>query len=79
MAEKLKETTLDLKLNFISYHHFQISRLQLYLRTKNKFMFNQNVADGANLFVIILAIIIGFASALGYVDYLKEKKAEKKD
>jgi uncharacterized membrane protein YwzB len=42
-------------------------------------MFNQNVADGANLFVIILAIIIGFASALGYVDYLKEKKAEKKD
>jgi uncharacterized membrane protein YwzB len=41
-------------------------------------MFNQNVADGANLFVIILAVIVGFAAALGYVDYLKEKKAAKK-
>lgn len=41
--------------------------------------FHQNVADGANLFVIILAVIIGFAAALGYVDYLREKKAEKKD
>lgn len=42
-------------------------------------MFNQNVADGANLFVIILAVIIGFGAAMGYVDYLKEKKAAKKD
>jgi uncharacterized membrane protein YwzB len=42
-------------------------------------MFNQNVGDGANLFVIILAVIVGFAAALGYVDYLKEKKAAKKD
>ncbi len=42
-------------------------------------MFNQNVADGANLFVIILAVIVGFAAAMGYVDFLKEKKAAKKD
>jgi hypothetical protein len=42
-------------------------------------MFNQNVGDGANLFVIILAVIIAFGAALGYVDYLKEKKASKKD
>ncbi len=42
-------------------------------------MFNQNVADGANLFVIILAVIIGFAAGMGYIDYLKEKKAAKKD
>jgi uncharacterized membrane protein YwzB len=42
-------------------------------------MFHQNVGDGANLFVIILAVIIGFAAAMGYVDYLKEKKAAKKD
>ena len=41
--------------------------------------FLQNVADGANLFVIILAVVIGFAAAMGYIDYLKEKKAEKKD
>jgi uncharacterized membrane protein YwzB len=37
-------------------------------------MFNQNVADGANLFVIILAVIVGFASAMGYVDYLRTKQ-----
>jgi uncharacterized membrane protein YwzB len=42
-------------------------------------MFNQNVGDGANLFVIILAVIIGFAASMGFVDYLKEKKAAKKD
>lgn len=42
-------------------------------------MFNQNVGDGANLFVIILAVIVGFAAAMGYVDFLKEKKAAKKD
>jgi uncharacterized membrane protein YwzB len=41
--------------------------------------FHQNVADGANLFVIILAVVIGFAAAMGYIDYLKEKKTEKKD
>jgi hypothetical protein len=37
-------------------------------------MFNQNVADGANLFVIILAVIVGFAAAMGYVDYLRTKQ-----
>ena len=42
-------------------------------------MFNQNVGDGANLFVIILAVIVGFAAAMGYVDFLKEKKAAKMD
>ena len=41
--------------------------------------FNQNVGDGANLFVIILAVIVGFAAGMGYIDYLKEKNAEKKD
>jgi uncharacterized membrane protein YwzB len=42
-------------------------------------MFNQNVGDGANLFVIILSVIVGFAAALGYVDYLKVKREEKKE
>ena len=40
-------------------------------------MFNQNVADGANLFVIILAVIVGFAAAMGYVDYRRTKREEK--
>lgn len=39
-------------------------------------MFEQNVGDGANLFVIILSVIIGFAAALGYVDHRKTKKEE---
>ena len=39
-------------------------------------MFDQNVGDGANLFVVILAVIIGFAAALGYTDYLRTKKQE---
>ena len=39
-------------------------------------MFEQHVGDGANLFVIILAVIVGFASALGYTDYLRTQKEE---
>lgn len=39
-------------------------------------MFEQNVADGANLFIIIVGVIIGFAAAMGYVDYQKTKKEE---
>ncbi len=39
-------------------------------------MFDQSVGDGANLFVVILAVIIGFASAMGYTDYLRTKKGE---
>ena len=39
-------------------------------------MFNQNVGDGANLFLFIIAVIIVFASALGYTDYLRTKKGE---
>jgi hypothetical protein len=44
-------------------------------------MFNQNVGDGANHFVIIIAVIVGFVNALAYVDYLRTKKQqeEKKD
>jgi hypothetical protein len=41
-------------------------------------MFEQVVGDGANLFVTIIAVLIGFASALGFIDYMKTKKEEKK-
>jgi uncharacterized membrane protein YwzB len=40
-------------------------------------MFEQNVGDGANLFVIIVAVIVGFAAALSYLDFLKTKRKEK--
>ena len=42
------------------------------------FLFSQIVGDGANLFVVIVAIIIGFAAGMGYTDYLKTKKEENK-
>ena len=41
-------------------------------------MFEQNVGDGANIFVTIVAVIIGFASAMGYIDYMKSSKKEDK-
>jgi hypothetical protein len=42
-------------------------------------MFQQFIGDGANIFIAIVAVIVGFAAALGYVDYLKTTKEEKKD
>jgi len=42
-------------------------------------MFHQFIGDGANVFIAIVAVLIGFATALGYVDYLKTTKKEKKD
>jgi hypothetical protein len=43
-------------------------------------MFEQYIGDGANLFIAIVAVLIGFATALGYIDFLKTKKEqEKKD
>lgn len=43
-------------------------------------MFQQYIGDGANLFIAIVAVLIGFAAALGYLDFLKTKKQqEKKD
>ena len=41
------------------------------------FIFNQIIGDGANLFIVIVAIIIGFAVGMGYTDFLKTKKEEK--
>ena len=40
--------------------------------------FEQNVGDGANLFVTIVAVIIGFVAAVGYLDKMKSSKNEKK-
>jgi hypothetical protein len=43
-------------------------------------MFNQYVGDGANIFIAIVAVLIGFATALGYTDFLKIKRQQgKKD
>lgn len=37
-------------------------------------MFEQVVGSGANLFLIIVAVLFGFVSALAYVDSQKVKK-----
>jgi hypothetical protein len=42
-------------------------------------MFEQYIGSGANLFIIIVAVLVGFATALGYLDFMKTKKEEKKD
>ena len=42
-------------------------------------MFEQYVGSGANLFITIVAVIIGFAAAMGYVDFQKTKTQEHKD
>jgi hypothetical protein len=39
-------------------------------------MFEQVVGNGANLFILIVAILIGFVNALAYVDYQKVKKEQ---
>lgn len=40
-------------------------------------MFEQYVGDGANLFIIIVAVIMGFAAALGFLDFKKTKEEER--
>lgn len=42
-------------------------------------MFQQFIGDGANIFIAIVAVIVGFATALGYLDFLKTTGKEKKD
>ena len=39
-------------------------------------MFSQVVGDGANLFILIVALLFGFVNALAYIDSLKTKKEQ---
>jgi len=42
-------------------------------------MFQQYIGDGANIFIAIVAVIIGFATAMGYIDYMKTNKQQNKE
>lgn len=42
-------------------------------------MFEQYIGQGANVFIAIVAVIIGFVAGLGYIDFLRTKKKEKKE
>ncbi|HRK55299.1 MAG TPA: hypothetical protein PK185_15395 [Cyclobacteriaceae bacterium] len=39
-------------------------------------MYEQVIGDGANLFIIIVAVLVGFVAALGYIDAQKTKKED---
>lgn len=39
-------------------------------------MFDQVVGNGANLFILIVGLLIGFINALAYVDMTKVKKEQ---
>ena len=38
-------------------------------------MFQQFIGTGANIFIAIVAVIVGFVSAIGFID--KQRQAEK--
>jgi len=38
--------------------------------------FNQVIGDPANIFIVIVAIVVGFVSALGYVDSKRQAKKQ---
>lgn len=42
-------------------------------------MFDQVIGEGANIFIAVVAVIIGFVAALSYVDFLKVKKDEENE
>jgi hypothetical protein len=39
-------------------------------------MFDQFIGDGANIFITIVACLIGFAAAIGFMDFNKNNKEE---
>lgn len=46
---------------------------------KQTIMSEQYIGDGASTFITIIAVLIGFATALGYLDFLKTRKEQEKD
>lgn len=42
-------------------------------------MFEQVVGEGANIFITIVAVLVGFVAALSYVDFVKVKKEEEEN
>ena len=37
-------------------------------------MFQEYIGSGANAFIAIVAVIVGFVAAMGYIDFLKIKR-----
>ena len=53
-----------------------VSNIHYICCTKFSAMFNQVVGSGANIFLIIVAVLVGFAAGLSFVDFKREKKKE---
>ncbi len=49
------------------------------MRSNLKIMFEQFVGDGADLFVTIVVLIVGFAAAIGFLDFRKTKNDPPQD
>jgi hypothetical protein len=41
------------------------------------FIFDQIVGNGANLFIVIIAIVVGFVGGMSYVDKVRTEEKEK--
>lgn len=53
--------------------------LPLFLPANKTDMFHQFIGDGANVFIAIAAVIVGFLAALGFVDFKRTTKNENED
>lgn len=40
-------------------------------------MFEEYIGSGADAFIAIIAVIVGFVAAMGYLDFLRINKKEK--
>jgi len=54
----------------------EINRFAALNRTS---MFEDYIGSGADAFIAIVAVVVGFVAAMGYIDYLKVKRKEKKE
>jgi hypothetical protein len=54
----------------------EINRFAALNRTS---MFQEYIGSGANAFIAIVAVIVGFVAAMGYIDFLKIKRKEKEE
>jgi hypothetical protein len=53
--------------------------MALFLPANKNDMFHQFIGDGANVFIAIAAVVIGFAAALGFTDFRRTTKKENDD
>ncbi len=42
-------------------------------------MFEQVIGEGANIFITIVAVLIGFIAGMSYADFVKVKKEQNND